>query len=59
MDKMRERRDNLTKHLHTIVASNERIKADKMQQLMLKLQNMQMNGDTNHKHDAFGGFDEK
>jgi len=34
----KERRDNLTKHLHTIIISNESRKANRLQQLMSTLQ---------------------
>jgi len=40
----KERRDNLTKHLHTIIISNESRKANKLQQLMSTL------------HDESGGM---
>ena len=58
MDKLNERRDNLTKHLHTIIASNEQLKADRMQKLMAKLENMEIGMDQAKKLNPFGGFDE-
>eukprot|EP01083_Nonionella_stella_P073769 199681_1 len=57
MDKLKERRQNLTKHLHTIIASNEQIKAGRMQELMSKLEKMKMGNKP--PPDPFGGFDDK
>merc|ERR1711933_585453 len=58
MDKLSERRDNLTKHLHTIIANNEQLKAERMQTLMAKLQNMQISEDKSNNLNPFGGFEE-
>merc|ERR1740123_2783095 len=59
MQKMCDRREQLTKHLHVIIQSNEQLKADKMQKMMNKLQKIEVQSNKNNDAlNPFGGFDD-